>query len=102
LRELGWDVVAATEDHRGVSDREIFEIARRQGRVVFTFDKDFGELYRRAPLASPSGLILFRFRRPTSPDSQRRILDVLTSDFVWAGKFCVVEPDRIRVHSARE
>jgi predicted nuclease of predicted toxin-antitoxin system len=78
------------------------KIARRQGRVVFTLDKDFGELYRQVPLAAPSGLVLFRFRRPTSPDAQRRILDVLTSEFVWEGKFCVVEPDRVRVHSARE
>jgi hypothetical protein len=69
---------------------------------VLTFDKDFGELHRRAPLAAPSGLILFRVRRPTSPDAQRRILEVLTSEFVWAGRFCVVEPGRIRVRSARE
>jgi predicted nuclease of predicted toxin-antitoxin system len=94
--------VAASEDHGGRSDRDIFEIVRREGRVLLTFDKDFGDLYRESPLVAPSGLILFRFRRPTSPDARRRILDVLTSDFVWSGKFCVVEPDRVRVHSPRE
>jgi predicted nuclease of predicted toxin-antitoxin system len=57
LRELGWDVVAATEKHSGVSDSEIFEIARRQGRIVFTFDKDFGDLYRR--LRSRRGVVSF-------------------------------------------
>ena len=102
LRGLGLDIVAATERHAGVTDREIFEIVRREGLVLLTFDKDFGDLYRESPLMAPSGLILFRFRRPTSADAQRRILDVLTSDFVWSGRFCVVEPDRVRVHSPRE
>ena len=102
LRELGRDVVAATERNGSVADSEIFAIVRREGRVLLTFDKDFGDLFRDSPLIAPSGLILFRVRRPTSPDAQRRILDVLTSDFVWSGMFCVVEPDRVRVHSPRE
>ncbi len=100
-RLMGWDIVAAAERHRGSADRDIFEIVRRAGHVLLTFDKDFGDLYRELPLVTPSGPILFRFSRPASPDAPRRILDVLTSDFVWLGKFCVVEPDRIRVHSSR-
>ncbi len=72
LRDLGWDVAAATERHGGVADREIFEIVRREGRVLLTFDKDFGDLYCESPLIAPSGLILFRFRRPTSTDVDRR------------------------------
>ncbi|MGO9744558.1 MAG: DUF5615 family PIN-like protein [Roseiarcus sp.] len=44
-------------------------MARREGRILLTFDKDFGDLYRESPLIAPSGLILFRFRRPTSPDA---------------------------------
>ena len=102
LRNRGWDIEAATEAHSGAGDREIFDLARRKGRIVLTFDKDFGDLHRRSPLAPPSGLILFRFRRPTSPDAQRRILDVLTSQSDWAGQFCVVGPDKVRVHTARE
>jgi hypothetical protein len=88
--------------HSGAGDSEILEIARREGRILLTFDKDFGELYRQSPLAAPSGLILFLFRRPTSPDAQRRILDVLASDSDWPGKFCVIGPDRVRVSSERE
>lgn len=98
LRDLGQDVVAATERHGGAPDREIYSIVRREGLVLLTFDKDFGDLHRESPLLAPSGLILFRLRRPTSPDAQRRIVEVLTSSFVWSGRFCVVEADRVRIH----
>ncbi len=53
LRNLGRHVVAAREQHGSVADREIFEIARREGFVLLTFDKGFGDLYRESPLIAP-------------------------------------------------
>ena len=102
LRDAGNDVRSVAEECPGSSDEEVAELCDQDERVLLTFDKDFGDLYRLSPLAPPSGLILFRFRRPTSPDAQRRILDVLTSQSDWAGQFCVVGPDKVRVHTARE
>jgi predicted nuclease of predicted toxin-antitoxin system len=43
LREQGYDVFSVYEDHRGLSDDEILEKAYRDGWVILTNDKDFGE-----------------------------------------------------------
>jgi len=40
----------------------------REGRILLTFDKDFGELAWRAGLPASSGIILFRLPMPAAAD----------------------------------
>jgi len=65
LREKGVDVASVTELSPGLKDREVLDLARREGRIIVTFDKDFGELVVRER-AKAKGLILLRFV-PRSP-----------------------------------
>jgi predicted nuclease of predicted toxin-antitoxin system len=44
LREAGHDVAAIVRDLSRASDEEILERAVREGRVVLTFDRDYGRL----------------------------------------------------------
>lgn len=45
LRSLGHDVTAIAADHpASLRDREVLAIARREGRILITDDRDFGEL----------------------------------------------------------
>jgi predicted nuclease of predicted toxin-antitoxin system len=44
LREKGVDAVSVTELSPGLKDREVLDLAGREGRIIATFDKDFGEL----------------------------------------------------------
>ena len=44
LRSAGHDVTWAGEREKDPGDQELLEIAREQGRVLVTLDKDFGEL----------------------------------------------------------
>jgi predicted nuclease of predicted toxin-antitoxin system len=60
LRGAGHDVVAVRLASRGASDRSVIEMARREGRVLVTEDKDFGDLVFRHGLRVP-GLILLRY-----------------------------------------
>lgn len=39
-----YDVKRVQEIRRGLSDREVLRIARREGRVLVTLDKDFASL----------------------------------------------------------
>jgi predicted nuclease of predicted toxin-antitoxin system len=55
LRGAGHDVVAV---RRG--DRSVIELARREGRVLVTEDKDFGDLVFRHGLGVP-GLVVLRY-----------------------------------------
>jgi len=44
LREAGHDVIWSGDWAQDPGDVEILEIARQEGRVLVTLDKDFGEL----------------------------------------------------------
>jgi predicted nuclease of predicted toxin-antitoxin system len=59
LREDGHDVLYVVERKSGVSDDEVLLDAYKEGRILLTEDKDFGELVYR--LKKPSrGIILIR------------------------------------------
>ena len=60
LRRGGHDVLSAKESMRGESDPAILEPARREGRLLVTHDKDFGELAFRSRLPAECGVVLFR------------------------------------------
>jgi predicted nuclease of predicted toxin-antitoxin system len=60
LRGAGHDVVAVRQASRGAGDRSVIEMARRDGRVLVTEDKDFGDLVFRHGLVVP-GLVLLRY-----------------------------------------
>lgn len=57
LRQQGHDVAWIHEDAPGSPDPEVLERAQREGRVVVTFDKDFGELAFRRGLAASVGVV---------------------------------------------
>jgi predicted nuclease of predicted toxin-antitoxin system len=58
LRDLGEDVVGVVETAAGSDDPSVFAWARREGRILLTFDKGFAELFAMTPLPKPSGLVL--------------------------------------------
>jgi predicted nuclease of predicted toxin-antitoxin system len=96
LRSRGHDIFWVRTDAPGISDREVLERAAADHRLVITFDKDFGELAFRARVPAQDGVVLFRI--PTR--SPEYVADVavaaLEASVDWAGKFSVVEEDRIR------
>jgi predicted nuclease of predicted toxin-antitoxin system len=59
LRAAGHDVVYVVEFAPGADDREVADCAKRDGRLLLTDDKDFGELVVRQNLVVP-GLVLVR------------------------------------------
>ena len=47
LRYLGSDIAYIQEIRSGMSDLEVIDLARTQGRILLTFDKDFLKLVSR-------------------------------------------------------
>ena len=60
LRSAGHDVVAIAEVSPRIRNEEVLKLARDDGRVLVTEDRDFGELLYGEGLRN-SGVILFRF-----------------------------------------
>ena len=99
LRQQGHDVAWILEDAPGSPDPDVLERAQQDGRVLVTFDKDFGELAFHRGLAASVGIVLFRITL-TSPEHARRVaVAAFASRAEWAGQFAVVEDDRIRLRA---
>jgi predicted nuclease of predicted toxin-antitoxin system len=99
LNTQGHDATAVARDYeRSIEDHEVLEIARTEGRILITNDKDFGELIYRQQLEH-TGVILFRLRDEDIPTKIARLEAVLThhAEALADGAFIVVTDTRIRV-----
>ena len=103
LRTMGFDVRVAAEDMSGSTDKAILEAAVREGRILLTEDKDFGE-WVFAHKSVTAGVVFMRY-----PSNMRSLMISLTVELVnlhgkeLFGKFTVLEPGRARIRSiARE
>jgi predicted nuclease of predicted toxin-antitoxin system len=99
LRSAGHDVLAIAETAPGSADEEVLAIARSEGRILLTFDRDVGELIFAKQVPVPAGVILLR-PAPLRPDeSVDRLVGLLQraeKDVPLEGQFTVVVNDRIR------
>jgi len=97
----GHDVVWIRTAAPGIDDSDVLAWAARDERILLTFDKDFGELARRAVMAPACGVILLRVPMPKPGDVGRRLANIITGRDDWAGHFSVIEPGRIRMRPLR-
>ena len=97
LRRRGHDVVSVKESMRSAPDHAVLKRASEEARLVITHDKDFGVLAFQWGLPAASGVVLFRLSGDSPDADNERILSILEQRTDWAGRFCVVTDDRIRV-----
>jgi hypothetical protein len=86
-RHHGLDVAWVREVNPGADDETVLASSVAEGRVLVTFDKDFGEMaFRqlRPRLRSPEYLAQFA-------------LATLTQTITWEGLFCVAREGQARV-----
>lgn len=97
LRAAGHDVAAVREDGPGSTDATVLERARAEGRVLLTFDRDFGELVYRHEAPAPPGVIYLRFA-PAAPREPADVLAALATqpEVAFEGYFTVLDRDRVR------
>jgi predicted nuclease of predicted toxin-antitoxin system len=97
LRASGHDVVAIGEESAGAGDPAVLARARAEGRLLVTFDRDFGELIFNQGAPVPPGVLFLRFL-PTHPTEPAEVLALLLArpEVPLAGMFTVVDRDRVR------
>jgi predicted nuclease of predicted toxin-antitoxin system len=101
LRERGHDVTAVAVDYaQSIGDTQVLEIARAEGRILITNDKDFGALIFQRQLPH-AGVILFRLRDEDIRFKIARLEAVLTrhAEDLVARAYIVVTDRRIRVRT---
>lgn len=100
LRAAGHEVLAASEIMARALDREVLARAGAEGRVLVTFDRDFGMLAFKHGVSAPAGIVLLRFVPVTPEEPAAVLLDLLSdSGLTFSGKFTVVDRERIRQRS---
>jgi predicted nuclease of predicted toxin-antitoxin system len=95
-RDAGHDVAWIAESSPGTDDYAVLATALADGRVLVTFDKDFGELAFRQGKTAACGIILLR-PRVRSPDYVAQFLvAVLNQALNWEGNFSVAQEGKLR------
>ncbi len=91
LRDAGHDVLWVREERPRTPDPDILAWATREGRLLITFDKDFGELSQRRAQPAPFGIILFRISDDVAPDETARLITQnVNSNVDWLGYLWVI------------
>jgi len=97
LRKAGFEVHAVVEVAPGASDTEILDVAMRQGSILLTEDKDFGE-WVFAHGHSAEGVVLVRFPARMRKDMIKAVVEVVTEHGAeLRGAFAVLEPGKVRI-----
>ncbi len=74
-------------------------MAEVEGRILLTYDRDFGELARQSHLPPQVGIVYLRLS-PVNPAAViARVLREFEQPRQWEGHFVVIEPQRTRVRS---
>lgn len=97
LRTDGHDVAWMRDVGPGSPDDRVLALALAEGRIVLTFDKDFGELAFRLGQRATPGVILLRPRLRSPGHLVRFTQAVLAQDHAWEGHFAVAEEGRLRL-----
>lgn len=98
LRQAGFDLLWIAELDPGAADEDVLALCVHTGRVLLTFDKDFGALAFRLKLPAHPGILLFRLLE--SPEEVAQIaVAALRSRDCWTSQFSVITRDRIRTRA---
>lgn len=101
LQTAGFDVTAIGPTNSGASDVDVLAVARREGRVLITEDRDFGELIVRQQLEI-EGVILLELDRLSNLAEADRVTAVVSTNIDrLSGGLLVIEPGRIRIRPLR-
>jgi predicted nuclease of predicted toxin-antitoxin system len=97
VRKAGLDITWVREISPGISDEAVLALSQAEGRVLLTFDKDFGEMaFERGKTATP-GVILLRPRLRSPEHVAQFTVALLGQSMDWTDNFAVAQEGRLRV-----
>jgi len=97
LRSEEHDVLAISEEYAGAPDEDVAALARADGRVLLTEDRDFGRLFY-AEMRGAAGVILIRYPARARANCAADVVSLVRRRGDELGRaFVVMQPGRIRV-----
>lgn len=97
LRNHGFHVISILEDFRGISAKEVLQIARERNALIVTEDKDFGE-WVFAHKEKNTGIVFLRYKSHEMREISKSLLDLLLKhgEDLYK-KFAAVRVNKIRI-----
>ena len=97
LRHRSEDVVAISEVSPGIRDEDVVARARKEQRILLSFDRDHGDLIFNRGVMPPPAVVYFRLD-PPDPQTIENILAglIVLGSVALIGKFTVVTADGMR------
>ncbi len=100
LRERDFNVVSVRENHIGIADDEILQVAENENAVILTYDTDFGELIFRYSLKS-RGVILLRLSGLSLAEKiEKTIVVIREHDSELENAFTVISENLVRIRKS--
>jgi predicted nuclease of predicted toxin-antitoxin system len=97
LRQRGHDVLYVAEMEPGISDDAVLDLANREGALLLTGDKDFGELVFRLGRFAP-GVILLRLAGLSARSKGEVVAAAITQHIEELSRaFVVITPATVRI-----
>lgn len=90
LRDAVHDVAFVAEDSPSMGDPDVLDRAIREGRILLTLDRDYGELVFRRRLSVPPGVLYFRFTEAEQTYAERLLQLLSAGDVPIIGRFTVL------------
>ena len=101
LRADGFEVATISATGRGAPDTDVLALAGREGRILITEDRDFGELVVRQRL-DVQGIVLLELDRLSNLAEADRVAAVISANAgKLPGNLFVIEPARVRIRPLR-
>jgi predicted nuclease of predicted toxin-antitoxin system len=97
LSAAGCNIISIGLMCPGITDKEVMELAMREGRTIITFDRDYSELIYKYGYRPNEGVIYLRFDEYTPEFPGQLIYELINQkeiDFVY--KLIVVDVRGIR------
>jgi predicted nuclease of predicted toxin-antitoxin system len=99
LRDAGHDVITILDLSPSMDDAKVFNLARSEGRILVTNDRDFGLIAERADLRPPA-VVLMRLERLSLPGRIEIVLRALAGlGQSIDNQFIVIEPHEVRTRT---
>lgn len=96
LRSARHPVRSIREEAQGAKDTEVLELARSEGAIIITLDKDYGELIFKHGVPEPPAVLFLRYRGRDPLAPGHLVLELLAGKTRLEGCFTVLEVDGIR------
>jgi len=96
LRAHGCDMRWVSEVCSGAPDRQVMALARRESRLLLTFDRDFGQLVFRHGYEPPPGIVYLRFIPACPEEVADLVIRLVEERIVLTGMFTVCDRDCVR------